>query len=491
MKKMISKWHAEDAALCFLFSASLLLCMGRARALNPDTDVLHLVTSGRDILSFLREGGPSPFRENLHNLTSGLGIQIQYPLCAVLNAAWCDAFGLSRMWVLAAIESAVLAAISLASFRYVSGSMRRAALCSSLLTGFAFSDGLVTTRPYQLTVAACVLAASILTKQCGEPRKRPWGRVATFGAVSSFLSNYESAMLLLPALFLLAFCIGARKDERTKRMKDAALFAGAYLIFGSLNPSGLRAFSYLPRSLASVYKVGIAETAPTYACGSSFVVFAVLTAAGAVLAVLFLKKESDKAFLLLLFLGSVASGAFAVRNVWMTAVGVALLLSKASFPGKVGQIARRFAPSLLVIAAIFAVLLFPRGAAQSGSEKLSSFGLGVLDTAKDLGYQRLFTTFNCGAAAEFAGFDAYIDARPELYAPAFTGGEDRLGEYTRLVSGELTFDYIEEKYHPDAYFLALVSSEDGAAFLAELQGDDRFMGVCHDEGAWLFVRRKE
>ena len=491
MEKLHLKWHAEDAVACFVFLASLLLCMGRARALNPDTDAFHLVTSGRDILSFLRNGGPNPFRENLHNLTSGLGIQIQYPLCAIINAAWCDAFRLSRMWVLAAIESVVLAVVSLASFWYLSGSVRRAALCSSLLTGFAFSAGLATTRPYQGTIAACVLAVSILVKQCRDPRERPWGRVTVFGVVSLFLSNYESAMLLLPALFLLAFCIGVGKGERVKRMKDASLFAAAYLVFGAINPSGLRAFSYLPRSLAGVYQIGIAETAPTFACSSDFAMFAVLIVAGVVLAALFFKNGSERAFLLLLSLGGVACGAFAVRNLWMTAVGEAFLLAQASFPVKIRQTVRRLAPSLMVITLAFAILLFPRDAKQSGNERLSSFGLGVLSTARDLGYQRLFTTFDCGAVAEFAGFDVYIDARPELYAPTFTGGEDRLGEYARFVSGGLGLDYTEKKYHPDAYFVALASREHGAKVLAMLQEDGRFTEVCHDGDAWLFVRRKE
>lgn len=75
----------------------------------------------------------------------------------------------------------------------------------------------------------------------------------------------------------------------------------------------------------------------------------------------------------------------------------------------------------------------------------------------------VWTGFNSGAYVEYRGIKAYVDARPEVFAPANHHGENNIiKEYFDIVNGELYYKDVFERY---GFTHIMVVPDDGAVYI--------------------------
>lgn len=93
----------------------------------------------------------------------------------------------------------------------------------------------------------------------------------------------------------------------------------------------------------------------------------------------------------------------------------------------------------------------------SGRYANDSSGIRAVDWLVDTygidGDAVVFTTFNCGAYAEYRGIKGYIDSRSEVFQISINQKEDIMEEYQKFQNGTIYYTEMQEKYGFDYWFV--------------------------------------
>lgn len=532
-------------ALDFLFIIFAAAVYQAANTLNPDTDAYWLIPTGKWIL----DNGCVP-RINPWSYEPGLSVVVQQPVCAVLNYIAYGLQGLFSLWKLAVLENLVyLSALCYLAYT-VSKDKIRSVLTVALAEGASFAVGLITTRPYQLTVAAMAVLIAELERA---HRTLSFKRVFIItGLLTLWQANYQMASLYFIPCFISCYAAGMlikraveRKKPSRKDLKWFFLYP-EWFFCSLLNPYGLNGLLYLwkSRDAMALMKDRIAEMrAP--ATDRAFFLFDML-----VLFLFLYKLYNRRTWNIresLLTFGSLFCSFMAIRNFWMTLLVFAVLYPQAlsirqerrawrkeerqkhgkngmqmiqqaqaetmkndslatgvsgqdagedtgskpySLQTKKDNFTYRLSKMICLVFSISAAVIFLSvciaGDVYAGNmiEKRSD----IIKEIRKLKDARIYTDFNTGAVAMFAGHKVCIDARPECYAAPITKGKDILGEWYDFEFKDT--DKIPEKIMDLNYEYYLVSSSTSLCKYLEYSGNAEKITETEDMKLFRFKKEK-
>lgn len=430
----------------FLLTVYAVGVVCAAGSFNPDPDTYWLVGTGRWIL----EHGEIP-HTNPWTYTEGMSVIVQQPICVLLNYLWYQYFGgFVNMWKLACLENVLL----LLAVYYLAGKFSKNKVDAVLTTGIVevalIASHYITTRPYQLTIAA--MAVLIANLETGYREGKYRKAVISVFLVTLWQANYQMASLFMIPCFISCYFVGTIlekiRDGRAegKSLKDIGLLKDpkcykwcwaypAWFLAGLINPYGIHGMLYLAKSAKAMKLVGgriVEMVAPSTDSFAFLFVMATL--------LLFIYRVIGKkdwtvpeAFLVT---GTAIVSFLAVRNMWMSVLTFTVLYPRIVRSKKQGDKEFIRKEGLLKIFGIgiliFGIASIPLSlhSAVLFSENMTAATEEMVAAIQSLPEEsRLYTTFNTGGVALFAGHKIYMDARPELYSPMITGGKDILQEW--------------------------------------------------------------
>lgn len=482
-------------AICVLILIMALGVAFAANTYNPDSDALWLISTGRWIVQnkAFPKINPFTYTENLKTI-------IQQPLCALLNYFWFSVNGgLHSMWILAIIENAILITVFAMFMRKFSKSPIRITLGVILTEVFFIATGLITTRPYQLTVTNLLLYLMVLENVrrrsiTNHPNENIFkGLLPATIFCTLFQANYQMASLAFIPVFAICYAIGIGMDRLRNHnpIRKESIMAWVIIIpiwFGvaCINPYGIKGACYLFYSmpaLSSTTGAIIQEMQSPIAF--SLPIFLCIYNAG--ILVLKIHRKKEWSFTQVLFvIGSSLATMFSMRNFWMSVIAFAMIYSDTNYKlteEEIKQTKLYILKENMLIAIRKSAMKYPLLSKIMNHEKVDedkkikvtktiseillalSFGvfgcLYFLSTVMAIQHTKpidelvsvieelpedakMFTGFNTGAYAEYAGRKIYIDARPELYYTTITGGTDLLTDWFNFEYGaEDAREYIE------------------------------------------------
>lgn len=430
--------------LLAVYAVGLVCASG---SFNPDSDSYWLVGTGRWIV----EHGQIPYI-NPWTYTEGMSVIVQQPICALLNYIWFRYFGgFGSMWMLACLENILV----LLAVCYLAGKFSKSKEDAILTTGIVevalIVSHYITTRPYQLTIAAMAILIANLEAGYREGKYRR-AAIAVF-LITLWQANYQMASLFMIPCFISCYFVGGGiveriRDEKAKgkSLKDIRILKDpkcykwcpaylAWFLAGLINPYGIHGLLYLAKSAKAMKLVGgrIIEMVPPSTTSSSFVI-----AMAALLLFIYrvIGKKDWTVPEAIMVTGTAIASFLAVRNAWMPILALTVIYPQTvrSRKQKDGESIRRegllkvFSIGILLLGiilipfALYSAVLFSENAGASTEEMITA----IQSLPEE---SRLYTSFNTGGVAMFAGHKIYVDARPELYSPMITGGEDILQEW--------------------------------------------------------------
>lgn len=439
----LSNYMSTLGLLLVVYAIGIICAAG---SFNPDSDSYWLVGTGRWIF----EHGEVPYI-NPWTYTEGMSVIVQQPMCALLNYIWfryCGGF--ESMWKLACLENIIL----LLAVCYLAGKFSKnredAILTTVIVEAALIVAQYITTRPYQLTIAAmAILIANLeVCRREGQYRKMT---ISVF-LVTLWQANYQMASLFMIPCFISCYFVGSIvervRDERLKGkslkdigfLKDVKCYAWcpaylAWFLAGLINPYGIHGMLYLAKSSKAMKLVGgriVEMVAPNTTSFSFFLVMVTL--------LLFIYRVIGRKNWTvpeaLLVAGTALASFLAVRNAWMSILALTVLYPQTVRSKKQGDeefirkegLLRKFSIALMIFGIISiplslrSAVMFSENAAASTEEMVTA----IQSLPEE---SKMYTSFNTGGVALFAGHKIYVDARPELYSPMITGGEDILQEW--------------------------------------------------------------
>lgn len=430
----------------FLFAVFAVGIIYAAGSLNPDSDSYWLVGTGRWIF----EHGEVPYI-NPWTYTEGMSVIVQQPICALLNYVWFRYFGgFGNMWKLACLENVIL----LLAVCYLAGKFSKNKEDAILTTGIVevtlIASHYIVTRPYQLTIAAMAILIANLETGYREGKYRKV-TISVF-LVTLWQANYQMASLFMIPCFISCYFVGSIvervRDARTEGkslkeiglLKDVKCYAWclaylAWFLAGLINPYGIHGLLYLPKSAKAMKLVGgrILEMVAPRTTSFSFLLVMVTLLLFIYRVIRRKNWTVPEAFLVV---GTALASFLAIRNAWMSVLTFTVLYpqtvrSKRQWneePIRKEGLLRVLSISILIFGilsiplSLHSAVMFSENAAASTEEMITA----IQSLPED---SRLYTSFNTGGVALFAGHKIYIDARPEIYSPMITGGEDLLQEW--------------------------------------------------------------
>lgn len=473
-----------------LLSVSVLLItffitMYQSTLINPDGDAYWLVANGRYIVEYQEFPKINPW------VSEGeFAIVIQQPICSILNYLWSSFFGgLASLWQLATVMNAIMIISMLHLTKKLGYSRPASFLGIAVAEIYIMIAPINTTRPYQFTIAmSCILLANLEVARKDKSYKRA---AITVALLTLWQANYQMASLIAIPLFVSCYTVGAlctkiviyvsERNPKIFSIKDFLKAISLYIIWAIctvVNPYGIDGALYLFRSSGVVTqcKKIIVELQPftinsKQALGIMFVM---------VLYVLIYGRTFYKCFERLFLVGGcLVAGIIISRNFWMVIVATFFVVpsmienlfdylqqhietrnvanakesEKHDIPENVSlkqKEQKRIFIYLYVATFVISVACIILSI-NSSSLLVNNTNKFVAEIQKIPENANIYTNFDTGGLVEYAGRKIYIDARPELFSPAFTGGEDRLSEWINLYYGDFfttceimqkhTFDY--------------------------------------------------
>lgn len=492
VKEELNKCYISDSIAIFsLFIFVGFACLWSYVYANPDSDSFWLIATGRWIVEHksVPKINPWVYEENM-------AVIIQSPLCALFNYLWYSkSFSIGNLWQLAMIENVVL--LLSATLLLFTFSKKPSKVVSTiiLLEAFVLTNGLLTTRPYQLTIANAILLLYFLERHKKENAKVS-SLIGIFICIL-FQANYQMASIFLLLCFIMCYFVedffNIWKKEYSFNPYNYIywyiLFALFY-IAALLNPYGLDGVLYLFRSFRALSDLGcgIIEMQPPQTMSIMFLVSILVLA----LYILIKKVDNDLTISdMFMVYGTVFATWIARRNLWMVLVTFSILyikflesdslknLRKTIYkvkeelgkkedrsrivpsdedcrfieeyikkqgPQKVPFIAKliRVVSVVLGIAILFQMVSI--SCKNAPLTKLVVESNKIIDSVNSLPKDaKIYTTFNSGGYLEFCDRKIYIDARPELYAPEISKGRNILKEWYELekTKTEIIPEYVE------------------------------------------------
>lgn len=514
MKKNVTKAENENRdgylikiiAICG-FSLVFALCAFLAAYMwNPDSDAYWLIETGRWIWEHKSVPKTNPWTQ-----TENLSVIVQQPLCALFNYWTYSISGsLSYMWVLAMIQNVVM----LVCFGLLGKKMfdkfypvsERTPEQNRIITAQIFSTltitevlcgawNMITTRPYQITIATTVLLLCALETHT---QKENYGKLAfKVGLLTLWQANFQMASLIFIPFVLFLYMVGNAveklKNHTLLKQSNVLKWTGVYIVWGLvslINPYGLNGATYLLKSsgAVSLFKDFIQELAsPSMASIACIMIVAICL----ILLSLVKNKVVTMSHIFLCASASVLTG-YAIRNGWLIIVAFTFLFFiykaqhlKAVKSPSIEKLKQFYRAIICSLPSKYAFLMFEKKEVDENKkstrifEKLLcilSFGLSFLIVAsnsyapnqkceEDKQYIEtiaslpedalIYTDFNTGGIVEFCQRKCYVDARPELYSPAITESETNLlAEYNSFdIQGNEDFEEKIKDLDYDYYFL--------------------------------------
>lgn len=453
-------------AIVFFISMSFA-----CRLWNPDSDTYWLISTGKWIVE--NKGVPSV---NPWNVNEDLAVIVQQPLCAVLNYLFYSACGIERMWILAVLENILLLLVSFfcaKQFGY-SRSIKDSETFFIVAETISASCGLITTRPYQLTIGNMILLLCVFNFY--KKSNKYFLSLFLVAVITLFQANYQMASLIAIPCFLscyfaeyliVHFTVKSFKNDKVA--KEILKWMGFYFTFAvtSLcNPYGKDGVLYLFKSkeAISLVKNMIYETKePTILSLCNILIW------GCFFLCICLKKAGNLNWsYVLLCAGSCFASSIAIRNSWM--LYICIIIGYAKIKGLTDAIQKcavqksnykyHFPLVLLrcfcLLGCIFACITFIKTcfiSKESNIENLfGTFYNEINELPKDA---KIYTSFNTGGYVEYLGRKCYMDARPELYHPNITKKDNILKEWYELeYSDKADIDNFIKSHDFSYYFIS-------------------------------------
>lgn len=442
----------ENSKGILLFLFIFLMTLGKTILFNPDTDAYFLIENGRYLMEnevpFI-----SPWFGN-----NDFQIIIQQPVCSLLNYFCYKLGGLNSLWILAmGMNLVLLTAVYRFCSLFFSESKERIA-CLTVMELLIFGMGITNTRPYQITIAISLTELAILflsyekKKKCfsvSDTYKETAKLTFQLSVLTFIQANYQISFLIM--LFLWPLCFIAPDIRKLFLLKEkgysykqfikesiASLLSFLPVYMGMslsalCNPYGWKGICYLFLSKPAMDKMGN--------CITEVVKPGIFSLNGILLLILFYGfikyfwKLSTAVWYL--NIGSLVLITLAYRNGWMGFPAFIIFLSiiyydifakrKQTEKKQRINIIRMFYTAFLIFSVITVFSMI-------SEKKNDNPVLELLDYIQtESPENRYYTTFNTGNLLEFAGYQIYMDARPELHTPEITKCEyNQLQEWMDL-----------------------------------------------------------
>ena len=435
MKYNNLKKMPEEALPAILLGASLCFAAAMSVTFNPDTDAWWLTATGKA----LWERGF--VKENPFCMVKGLSFTAQQTACCLLNYLAESLFGMKGLWTLAVLFNMVMLASALVALSAAGAGRYRRLLVLATLEFAVARSGLVTTRPYQVTMAITFLALAAWIKWSnGKRGRKETAKVLAVQTVLAVLqANFQSSSLVLLFLWPICFTIPGIDDLVLKEIREGNpkkipknLIKGtktalktllpAWIVTAVaslLNPYGISGAVYLIKSAEAVKTMSrvISEMEePT--------IFSFQTLLLMLLAALSVMSARNKGMQWIPYLaaGSAVLAASYNRNAWILMVAAAVASGAEGRTEKTEKTEKkngRAMPRLLAAAGLalgIAMAVFlSKPVTEPEAVKFVRNAMSEGETV------RLMTAFGTGGYFEHAGIPSFVDARLELTSNGISG----------------------------------------------------------------------
>jgi hypothetical protein len=423
MKKISEKGMLIGAGAAL--SVSIALACASSVTNNPDGDAWFLAATGKMIMErgFLKE---NPFC-----VVDGLKLTIQSPLTCILNGVFDGLFGMSGLWILAMILNCFVLLCAFWAIRKEDASPFRKVLVLATLEFLLIRSGIVSTRPYQMTVATSFLAIAAWKREFDKGTRRAFFETLALQAALSVLqANVSSASLFYLYLWPMCFAVDFPPDPRGKKaakwleevgrlvVRALKILLPAWLVTfaaSMLNPYGFDNAVYIIRSIPAVKNLkGINEMQPPLLFSSQFLFIALLAAGVFVL----WKNKILKPWILWLSLGSACLAFQYNRNLWVLYVAACFVAASITSADDERIPVPRLVPVMPVIGLILGFCV----AGATNPHLKESEPVTAVKEAMARGEEViLYTSFDAGGRFEYAGIKTFADARLELLTEGICG----------------------------------------------------------------------
>ena len=453
MKYNNLKKMPEEMLPAILLGASVAFAVGYAVQTNPDTDAWWLSATGRIIWE------KGFIRENPFCMVEGLKFIIQQPACCLLNYLADRLFGMGGMWIPAVFLNVILLLSAWSALKETGCGPYRRILTLATLEFVVARAGLVTTRPYQLTMSVTFFCISAWIRWSKDGKRDPCGSffdkngvrtLAVHAVLTVLQANVQTTSLFFLFLWPACFVVPGAweifpdgKEAKTaktvlKNLKNAAKKSLKVLIpvwittaaASILNPYGIDGALYLLKAGKAVRDMSdvIVEMKKPQILSvqTLFIVLLAVLAARAM-------KRRGNPWVVWLSAGSVLLSASYNRNAWILMMAAAVAAGADDFGGNAEETDEKTEKKeekrtkndknraiLLIPAAGFvlgAVIAFQATVPVDEPEAVKFIRNAVAE-GKEV---RLMTSFGTGGYFERAGITAFVDARLELTSEGICG----------------------------------------------------------------------
>lgn len=335
--------------------------------------------------------------------------------------------------------------------------------------------------------------------------------LAALPVLSVLLVNLHSSMWLMLIVFMLPYIvqaipikIGKIKQEPCCKLWHLLIAAIAVVLFGLINPYGIKAELYLFSSYGyEEINSLIGEMQPTNLTEPYGIIFFALIGLVVILCIAY-KKGSFQTHHALLILGTLVLALSSYKGIAYFFIGAVpsityyfkdkqFMIESSDKPQNSKDKKKRTA-LIGSFCALLCVLAVTVVSTQGGSEKqaepstIPEKAQGFMEylEKEDKGNMVLYAGFNTGAYLEFNGYKPYLDARAELFLKDNNHEFDYFSEYYSLVNGSVYYKDFLDKYG----FTHLVVEGKEAYLLNSLQHDSDYELIYSDEYYSLFEKAR-
>lgn len=423
---------------------SLAMAAAVYASLTPDTDAPFLILNGQKIV----EAGGGVW-ENTWNLVPGMSVVIQQPICSLLNYMVYQMAGPDGLWMLALIMNAVLMVSVNRLLKGVTDNTYRRFLVLATLEFVFARSGLVSTRPYQITIALSVLTIDSLIRHNREKSRdiRKWFyHYARLLILVVLQVNYQASMAIMPFLWVLCFAMGDIREliqgllpERTKAdrwkavksfLRDFTIEIVKYypcmMIAALLNPYGVKGAFYLfyagGETVQNTADLILEMQKPELISGTTLLV------AGNIIGIYLLSRQKNlESWTGYMAAGSILMGAMAGRNMWTLMISSAVIAcclpgeqENANEKAKKKKIPGWIAIGVPVLAALVSIITANNYKKDHRLETPQAI-IQLKEEEREGRTIRLYTDFATGSRFALEGFKVFMEARPDIYTRKISG----------------------------------------------------------------------
>lgn len=432
----------RELLLPYIFlAAAVLMTFFSILKDNPDTDTYFLIENGRQ----LWQNGI--VHTNTWNIVPGMSVIIQQPLCSLLNFAVDELLGIKYLWVLAILMNGVLMATLYWFLTLLTTNRYRRILVTAVTEIVMARLSMITTRPYQITMALSILMLGTLVKwsrKSGKEKETVKARallITKLFILTMLQVNYQASFVAMMAIWPLCFITGdilplikeIRNMGRIEAVKavlgylqqvgrDVLLIYPGIIIASLINPYGIDGALYLMKSKETFRLTN--QVIQEMALPPALSFYTLLIALLIVMLYILYKREALESWLFYLGVGTIILQISAARNAWMLMIAVcagACALAGTSESAEEEEGSTAIYNALILLIVVVGTILSIHITETKQEQPLET--ITALKKAKETEEIRLYTNFTTGSRLVYEGFQVFMEARPEIYTKEISGGE--------------------------------------------------------------------